>query len=58
MKPIYIPILKAKAGEFGAVSVLDETLLSKIIPMFEIPPIGIKILKDKTKRKKTFEEHF
>lgn len=58
MSKIYFPILKAKIGEFGAISALSSDIKSKMTPILEIPPIGIKVLKDKTRRRKTQDEHF
>jgi hypothetical protein len=37
MYPTYVPILKAKAGEFAALNELKATYAEKISPFFEIP---------------------
>ena len=42
MKPIYIPILKAKQGEFNALAHLSERASSQIIPWFDIPKLSDK----------------
>lgn len=36
---IYVPILKAKQGEFGALRLLEEKIRSKIMPCIEVPPV-------------------
>jgi len=35
----YLPILKGKAGELGALKELDIAVKSKILPLIEIPPV-------------------
>lgn len=37
MKPIYVPILKAKHGEFRAMTHLSERAKQQIIPLFDVP---------------------
>jgi len=37
MKPIYVPILKAKKGEFDAVTHLSKRAGQQIIPLFDVP---------------------
>lgn len=43
MSLIYIPILKAKKGEFDALSHLSERAKNQIIPLFDIPIIKEEI---------------
>lgn len=38
MKPIYVPILKAKKGEFDALTHLHERATNQVIPWFDVPP--------------------
>ncbi|SUG49066.1 Uncharacterised protein [Salmonella enterica subsp. arizonae] len=40
MYPTYVPILRAKAGEFEALKRLKPVYSQKIWPFFEIPPIN------------------
>ncbi len=40
-QPIYIPALKAKSGEFGAVERLSPTAKERIIPLFDVLPVPI-----------------
>lgn len=40
MKPIYVPILKAKQGEFDALAHLSERASNQIIPWFDIPRLS------------------
>lgn len=42
MKPIYVPILKAKQGEFDALVHLSERASNQIIPWFDIPQLNDK----------------
>jgi hypothetical protein len=42
MKAKYIPILKAKAGEFQAVSLLSDRAFGAILPWFDVPPLDDK----------------
>lgn len=37
MKPIYVPILKAKKGEFDALTHLHERATNQVIPWFDVP---------------------
>ncbi len=37
MRPKYIPFLKAKANEFGAIKVLEDTQKDVIAPFFDLP---------------------
>ncbi len=53
----YVPILKGKMGELSALKVLGETNKASLTPLIEIPPIPLKILKDKTRVRKTLDEH-
>jgi hypothetical protein len=39
MPPLYVPILKGKAGEYGALEDLDDGLRSQIMPLIEIPAV-------------------
>ncbi|CAG9932745.1 beta family protein [Candidatus Nitrotoga arctica] len=43
MIPIYLPILKAKPGEFEAISQLSKRTADKTLPFFEISRMGEKI---------------
>jgi hypothetical protein len=38
MNPIYVPILKAKQGEFDALAHLSQRASERIVPLFDIPP--------------------
>lgn len=42
MKPLYVPILKAKQGEFDALAHLSERASNQIIPWFNIPQLSDK----------------
>lgn len=37
MSPIYVPILKAKKGEFDALAHLSEKAIEQIVPWFDVP---------------------
>ena len=50
MNPNYIPILKAKAGEFEAISHLSNRDVEKFTPLFEVP------LLDEGKKQKLIKE--
>ncbi|WP_043739826.1 beta family protein [Thioalkalivibrio nitratireducens] len=50
MRPTYIPILKAKKGEFDALSHLHSTHAERIQPLFELPKLGHSV-----RRAKRFE---
>ncbi|MGJ0489620.1 beta family protein [Methylobacter sp.] len=39
MNPIYVPILKAKEGEFEALIHLSERANNQVIPWFDVPPL-------------------
>jgi hypothetical protein len=47
MKPIYVPILKAKKGEFDALAHLSERAINQIVPWFDVPRL------DENARKKS-----
>jgi hypothetical protein len=36
---IYVPILKARLGEFSAVQTMPVTERSQVVPLFEVPPV-------------------
>lgn len=55
MKKFYLPILKAKAGEFTALKKLDPSIKSWVYPMFEITQIEYDNETDSTAN--TVEEH-
>jgi hypothetical protein len=38
---VYLPALKAKAGEFGAIQKLSDKAKSRILPMFEVLPVPL-----------------
>ncbi len=42
MKPTYVPILKAKLGEFEALANLKDRTARHIVPWFDVPPLGEK----------------
>lgn len=42
MKPTYVPIVKARQGEFKALAHLDNRSAQNIIPLFEVPKITDK----------------
>ncbi|MFL9940392.1 beta family protein [Paraburkholderia graminis] len=42
MSPLYVPILKAKKGEFSALRSLPATVASKILPVLDVPMPGEK----------------
>ncbi len=50
MKPIYVPILKAKKGEFDALVHLSKRAINQIVPWFDVPRLA------ENARKKS-EEH-
>lgn len=52
IKPSYVPILRAKSGEFTALSELSLSTKSKILPLFDIPKNS-----SKAKIPKTDDEH-
>lgn len=52
---IYVPILKGKAGELGALKELSQNLKSKIFPLIEFPPVPWDYIKGK--QAKTIENH-
>jgi hypothetical protein len=54
--PTYLPILKAKKGEFAALQTLRFSKHSEIIPLLEIVPQS-KASKEEISTKKAFEEH-
>lgn len=52
---IYVPVLKGKQGEFGALQRLAEKFRSKIMPRIEVPPVPYDF---KNKRPKiTIDRH-
>lgn len=57
MSILYVPILKAKEGEFGALSELelDFEVAPQILPLFELPGIPYDYLNDRPSR--TIEAH-
>ncbi len=52
----YIPILKAKRGELGALSEFEESKKEFITPLIELTPLPLVIKKD-GERRKTIDEH-
>jgi len=42
MKPIYVPILKAKEGEFAALVQISERASNQIVPWFDVPQLDDK----------------
>lgn len=50
MSIVYVPILKAKEGEFGALGEIDSEVGPQIIPLFEIPAIPFDYLNDRPSR--------
>lgn len=48
MIPKYVPILKAKKGEFDAFKNLPENIQYNTLPIFELPTLGSKKLKSST----------
>jgi hypothetical protein len=55
MNILYIPILKAKEGEFGALAELDPEVGPQITPLLEIPGIPYDYLNDRPSR--TIDAH-
>jgi len=51
----YVPILKAKDGEYGALQTLPPTVHRAITPLLEIPPIDWDYAADRPK--KTIDQH-
>lgn len=62
---IYVPILKAKDGEFGALACMDPTLKPLFTPLIDVPPVPYVlrevVLEDGTKTQRmvriTVDEH-
>lgn len=50
MKPIYVPIIKAKKGEFDALDNIDLATHEKILPLFELPRLTEQTLSTKKYR--------
>ncbi|MEH2920430.1 beta family protein [Samsonia erythrinae] len=51
----YVPILKTKRAEFSAINLLDQSVKSKIIPLFEIEPVPLD--PDTDIQNKTYNDH-
>ena len=51
----YVPILKAKDGEYGALQMLAPRTREAITPLLEIPPIDWDYAEDRPK--KTIDQH-
>ncbi len=54
-RPLYVPILKWKQGEQGALRELDSSTKAAILPLLELPPLEYNFVDDCFK--KTLEEH-
>lgn len=52
---VYVPILKGKEGEYGALEALDKTLAKRILPLIEIPTIPFDHANDRPL--KTLDAH-
>jgi hypothetical protein len=50
MEPIYVPILKAKEGEFDALVHLSERANNQIVPWFDVPQLDEKTRKNSEER--------
>jgi hypothetical protein len=55
MRPIYLPVLKAKGAEFSALKLISSKQRAKIIPLFEIPPVAYNF--EAHKPKESLEAH-
>ena len=54
--PIYVPVLKGKQGEFGALRLLTENVRSNIMPCIEVPPVPYDFKNQRPKT--TLDRHF
>lgn len=48
IKPVYVPILRAKLGEFTALEELSNSTKSRILPLFDVPKNSSKAKIPKT----------
>src|SRR5688572_30552920 len=53
--PMYIPILKGKEGEYGALELLDSKIKECIYPLIEVPRIPVDYVNEGLA--KTLDEH-
>lgn len=53
--PVYVPVLKGKDGEFGALEVADGTTRSGLLPLIDVPPVPWDSEKEKPRR--TLDQH-
>lgn len=55
----YVPVLKAKSGEFDALEMLDASVKERITPLIELTPIPLKWLEnqDEPVPTRTIDEH-
>ena len=51
----YVPLLKAKGGEFGALKELDAAVRTQLLPIFDVPPIPWDF--ENEEPSKTIDEH-
>src|SRR5947208_16828571 len=55
VSPCYVPILKGREGECGALQQLAEEVRSRLTPIIEVPPIPWDYTEDEPA--KTIDEH-
>src|SRR5688572_8171323 len=55
MPLIYVPILKGKEGEYGALEALDDALKDQIVPLVEVPAVPFDYVNERPVR--SLDEH-
>lgn len=55
MEPLYVPVLKAKEGEFAALEVLAASVRARMMPLIEIPSVPYDYVNEGPA--KTLEDH-